>query len=80
MALVLSVIPGAGQLYKRHPWRALAWFFGVVISYNITPPFGLIIHLICAGNAALSGAIREEAFSRSGARANHLGAGAGQRS
>ncbi|MGH7987806.1 MAG: hypothetical protein ACREQX_16200 [Candidatus Binataceae bacterium] len=79
MALLLSVIPGLGQMYKGHPWRALGWFFGVIISYGIAFPLGLIIHLICAGNAALAGAIREEVFSR-GARANQLAGGARQRS
>jgi hypothetical protein len=64
VALLLSVIPGLGQWYKHYPWRALGWFVGVILAYNVAFPLGLIIHAICAGNAALSGAIREEAFVR----------------
>jgi hypothetical protein len=64
VALILSVIPGLGQLYKGHPWRALLWFGGVSLMYSVAPPFGFLLHIICAANAALSGSVRETAFTR----------------
>jgi hypothetical protein len=36
----------------------------VIYMYSAAPPLGWILHLICASNAALSGAIKEEALSR----------------
>jgi hypothetical protein len=64
VALILSIVPGLGQLYKGQPWRALLWFGGVTIMYSGAPPIGFLLHLICAGNAALAGAVREKAFIR----------------
>ena len=64
VALILSVIPGLGQLYKGQPWRALLWFGGVAIMYSGAPPIGFLLHLICAGNAAFAGTVRERAFTR----------------
>jgi TM2 domain-containing membrane protein YozV len=65
-ALMLSVVPGLGQFYKGQRRKALAWFLGVIIAYCASAGLGLLLHLICAFNAAFSGAIREEALSRSG--------------
>jgi hypothetical protein len=65
VALILSVIPGLGQLYKGHPWRALIWFGSVSIMYSTAPPIGFLLHVICAANAALAGSVRETAFTRS---------------
>jgi len=64
VALILSIIPGLGQFYKGHPWRALLWFGGVSIMYTAAPPIGFLLHLICAANAALAGSVRETAFTR----------------
>jgi hypothetical protein len=64
VALILSVIPGLGQLYKGHPWRALLWFGSVSILYSAAPPLGLLLHLICAANATLAGSVRETALTR----------------
>jgi hypothetical protein len=66
VAFVLSIVPGLGHLYKRQPWRGLLWFMFVVYMYVAVLPLGWIIHVICAFNAALSGAIREEALTRAG--------------
>jgi hypothetical protein len=62
VAAGLSLLPGLGHLYRRRPFAAVAWFIGVVTAYAIAQPFGFILHLICAGNAALSGAISEDAI------------------
>jgi hypothetical protein len=64
VALILSVIPGLGQLYKGHPWRALLWFGAVTIMYSSAPPIGFLLHVICAANAVLGGSVRETAFTR----------------
>lgn len=65
VAFLLSAVPGLGHLYKRQAWRGLLWFMVVVYMYPAAAPIGLFLHAICAGNAALSGAIREEALARS---------------
>jgi hypothetical protein len=65
VAFVLSAVPGLGQWYKGQPVRALVWFMAVMFFYTSAFPIGFILHAICAGNAALAGAIREEAFTRS---------------
>jgi hypothetical protein len=62
MAAALSLLPGLGHLYRHRPFAAVAWFVGVVFAYSIAQPFGLVLHLVCAGNAALSGALSEEAI------------------
>lgn len=53
IAFVLSVVPGLGHVYQRHPWRGIGWFFGVMIAYGASPPLGFLLHLICAANAAV---------------------------
>lgn len=53
IAFVLSAIPGLGHVYQHHPWRGLAWFFGVMIAYGLSRPLGFVLHLICAANAAV---------------------------
>ncbi|MGH7932127.1 MAG: hypothetical protein ACREQN_03060 [Candidatus Binataceae bacterium] len=79
VALALSIVPGLGQIYKGHRWRALAWFFGVMICYGLAQPLGIIMHIICACNAALAGAIREESLSRESSDRRSLPATAGSR-
>ena len=64
LALVLSIIPGVGQIYRGKPFRGMMWFFGVLFAYTIFPGFGILIHLICAANAAFSGVIREDVLVR----------------
>jgi TM2 domain-containing membrane protein YozV len=59
LALVLSIVPGVGQIYRGKPLRGILWFFGVSLAYGAGPPLGILIHLICAANAAFSDALRE---------------------
>ena len=82
VAFALSIVPGLGHFYKRQPWRGVAWFVFVGYMYAAAPPLGWIVHLICASNAALSGAIKEDALARSipGGRSRHLPAAARPRS
>jgi TM2 domain-containing membrane protein YozV len=68
LALFLSVIPGLGQLYKGQPGRGLLWFMFVVSFLLYATPIGLLLWMICAGNAALAGAVREEAIANSAGR------------
>ena len=64
LALVLSIVPGVGQIYRGKPLRGILWFFGVSLAYGMGPPLGILIHLICAANAAFSGALREDMLVR----------------
>jgi hypothetical protein len=68
VALVLSIIPGAGHLYRGKVFKGVMWFFGVSLAYSASPPLGILMHFVCAANAAFSGAIREDALSRPAAR------------
>jgi hypothetical protein len=61
---VLSNIPGLGHIYKGRPARGLTWFFGVAFAYSVGLPLGLLLHVICASNAALKGALEDDAFMR----------------
>ena len=58
-ALMLSILPGLGHWYKGQRLRGVIWFLIVLAFYGLQP-FGLMLHIICAGNAALSGAIKED--------------------
>ncbi len=58
--MFLSVIPGLGQLYKGQPGRGFLWFIFVLMFLLYAPPIGFLLWVICAGNAALAGAVREE--------------------
>ncbi len=64
VALLLSVIPGLGHMYKNQRRAALVWFGVVALTYTMAASLGFLLHSICALNAALSGAVREEAFTR----------------
>ena len=64
IALVLSIVPGVGHIYRGKPFRGVMWFFFVSIAYGMGPPFGILIHLICAANAAFSGTLREDLMAR----------------
>jgi len=65
VAVLLSVIPGLGQWYKGQRVQGVLWFIFVVSLWSWSPPLGLLLYLICAANAALGGAIREEAVANS---------------
>ncbi len=58
-ALILSIVPGLGHWYKGQIFRGIVWFVVVGFFYLIQP-LGLVMHIICAGNAALSGALKED--------------------
>ncbi len=64
VAAALSFVPGLGHLYRGRLTRAILWFVGVSVAYTMGFAFGVFIHVICAANAALSGAIRDDAFVR----------------
>jgi TM2 domain-containing membrane protein YozV len=64
LALVLSIVPGVGQIYRGRPFKGIFWFFGVSFAYTAAPPLGVLLHIICAANAAFSGAIREDMLAR----------------
>jgi TM2 domain-containing membrane protein YozV len=56
-AFALSFIPGLGHLYRGRLGRAMLWFLGVAVAYTLAYPLGLMVHFICALNAALTGAV-----------------------
>ena len=64
LALILSIVPGVGHIYRGRPFKGIMWFFFVSIAYGMGPPFGILIHLICAANAAFSGTLREDLMAR----------------
>ena len=64
LALVLSIVPGVGHIYRGRPFKGIFWFFGVTVCYGIAFPFGFLIHIICAANAAFSGTLREDMLAR----------------
>ena len=64
LALILSIVPGVGHIYSGRPFKGIMWFFFVSIAYGMGPPFGILIHLICAANAAFSGTLREDMLAR----------------
>jgi hypothetical protein len=64
LALMLSIVPGVGHIYRGRPFKGIMWFFFVSIAYGMGPPFGILIHLICAANAAFSGTLREDLLAR----------------
>jgi TM2 domain-containing membrane protein YozV len=64
LALVLSILPGLGHIYRGKVFRGIGWFFGVAFAWGISPGFGILIHFICAANAAFSGVIREDVLVR----------------
>jgi hypothetical protein len=65
VAFALSIVPGLGHFYKSQPGRGVLWFLFVIYMYMAAPFLGWIVHLICASNAALSGAIKEDVLARS---------------
>ena len=56
-AALLSIIPGLGHVYKRQPGRGALWFFAVLIAYGTAPQLGVLLHVVCAINAAIKGAL-----------------------
>lgn len=63
LAALLSVVPGLGHLYRGRIARGIMWFFGVSFAYGASLGLGILIHVICASNAALAGTIADDAFS-----------------
>ncbi len=64
LALVLSIVPGVGHIYRGRPLKGIMWFFFVSIAYGMGSAFGVLIHMICAANAAFSGTLREDMLAR----------------
>jgi TM2 domain-containing membrane protein YozV len=64
LALLLSIVPGVGHIYRGKPFKGILWFFGVSFAYGATPPLGVLIHIICAVNAAFSNTLREDVLAR----------------
>jgi hypothetical protein len=60
LALVLSIVPGVGHIYRGKPFKGALWLFFVLSAYGLSTPFGFLIHLICAANAAFSDRLRED--------------------
>src|SRR5260370_3912226 len=55
LALVASILPGAGQVYKGYLFQGLASLVLVAISYT-AQPLGLILHFLSPATAAPSAA------------------------
>lgn len=72
IAFVLSVIPGLGHVYQGHPWRGIAWFFGVIAAWNASPPLGFLLQLICAANAAIYDTIQQRVLAKRKRRSDRL--------
>jgi hypothetical protein len=64
IALVLSIVPGVGHIYRGKPFKGILWFFGVALAYGAAHPFGILIHIICAANAAFSDTARQDVLAR----------------
>jgi hypothetical protein len=64
LALLLSIVPGVGHIYRGKPLKGFWWFLGVSFAYGIAPPLGIVIHIICAANAAFSDALREDMMAQ----------------
>jgi len=66
VAMGLSIVPGLGHWYKGERARGLLWFIFVILFYRSNAPvLGFLLHVICACNAGLGGAVREEAIANS---------------
>jgi zinc-ribbon domain len=64
VAVLLSIIPGLGHWYKGEPGRGFLWFISVVVFLLLDAwPMGGLLWLICACNAGVAGAIREDAIA-----------------
>jgi len=70
LAVVLSIVPGLGHWYKGERLRGLLWFLFVLMLYSNVTMLGFLLHLICAANAGLSGAIREDTIANASGRRN----------
>jgi TM2 domain-containing membrane protein YozV len=71
VAFALSFVPGLGHLYRGRLGRAILWFFAVAVAYTLAYPLGVMVHIVCALNAALKGVFVPDsrAVARSGPRA-----------
>mgnify|MGYP002619665128 CR=1 FL=1 len=43
-AAVLSIVPGAGQLYNGQIFRSFGLFLATMTLYSILPPLGMVLH------------------------------------
>lgn len=75
---LLSLVPGLGHWWKGQRIRGVAWFFTVLFFYAFPAPIGLLMHMICAGNAAFGSALRADTLTgrRGRRRSTRLTAGA----
>ena len=64
LALILSIVPGVGHIYRGKPFKGILWFLGSSFAYMVNPPLGIVIHMICAANAAFADNIGEDALAR----------------
>ena len=48
------LIPGVGQIYKKHVGYGVLWLFFVSILYGTVPIAGLLVHIACIYEAAVS--------------------------
>ena len=64
LALVLSIVPGVGHIYRGKPFKGIMWFFFVSMAYGMGPALGVLIHIICAANAAFADTLREDVIAR----------------
>jgi hypothetical protein len=64
IAAALSIVPGVGHIYRGKIGKAFLWFFGVSFAWTVSPPLGLVLHIICAANAAFGDTLREDLVAR----------------
>jgi len=76
-ALILSVVPGLGHWYKGLHRRGVVWFLGAMFLYATAYPIGVLMHLICAVNAAW-GSTRQQRLMHFSRRSRRLRAGSVQ--
>src|SRR5205823_4993854 len=64
VAVLLSAIPGLGHWYKGQRLGGGIWFLFVILFLFLDPwPLGALLWLICAFNAGIAGALREDAVA-----------------
>ena len=55
LAAILSLlIPGVGQIYKRHVGSGILWLIFVPLMFAITWVAGLLVYIACIYDAAVS--------------------------
>jgi len=51
MALLLSIVPGLGHVYKKKVFAGIVWFICVMLGYKFLLLPGTLFHLFCAISA-----------------------------